>query len=99
MANKSGKFTFAANFNVVAQAPLDTRALVDTVDDLVNENSWQTITHPPYKGMVVSVASTGDLYILMDPKNTTDINSWKWVKSVENGHEEPQIADWDFWKN
>lgn len=39
MANKSGKFTFAANFNVVAQAPLDTRSLVDTIDDLTNENS------------------------------------------------------------
>lgn len=31
--------------------------------------------------MVVSVASTGDLYVLLDPNKTTDINSWKHVES------------------
>lgn len=100
MANKLGRFTFPANYNVVVEAPLDTRSLVDTVDDLISENSWPIDTHPPYKGMLVSVASTGDLYILLDPDKTTDINSWKRIESSGSTDPgTPNVAEWNFWKN
>ena len=39
MANINGSFDFPSSLNVVAEAPLDTRMLVPTFDDLISENN------------------------------------------------------------
>lgn len=77
MANLPGTFTFGDSYQVSAQSPFDSRSVVNTIADLTADDSWNKNTHRPYKGMVVSVASTGDVYVLLDEKNPHSINNWK----------------------
>lgn len=77
MANINGSFDFPSSLNVVAEAPLDTRMLVPTFDDLISENNWNLKTHPPYNGMLVITADTGDVYILINKDKLRDVTSWK----------------------
>ena len=77
MSNLTNSLTFGDGFNVTAQAPIDARVRVSTLADLTAENSWNLSTHPPYKGMIVSVMETGDVYVLLDASNPYDINNWK----------------------
>lgn len=79
-------FKIAGNFAVNAGAPFDSRTLVDNVEDLTAESTWyQKKTNPSdpdkkillYNGLTVTIATTGEIYVLTDKDNITDTNSWK----------------------
>lgn len=85
MANTTGKFTLSGYYNVTAQSPLDVRTLVTSESDLTAKDSWNKKTHPPYKGMIVVVEETGDLYTLLDETKTTLRTSWKKISGEGSG--------------
>ena len=51
---------FTTPFDVQTTRPLDIRLVVDSVNDLINGS-----IEAPYKGMVVNIAGTSELYILI----------------------------------
>ena len=65
--------TFGSGFNITAEGPIDSRMVVEYIDDLTNV--WDSES-PSYKGMVVSVIEDGNIYILRDV-DFTDLNNWK----------------------
>jgi hypothetical protein len=69
---------------------LDVRTLVKTEDDLTSQNSWGD-THPPYKGMIVVVQSTGDLYTLIDKNKIHSLDGWKKISGSEGTYSGPTI--------
>ena len=82
---------FANNFNVTITRPLDIRTVVNDVKNLIDGS-----IKSPYKGMVVAVKNTSDLYMYItdgvngantnDNKNISDndkFNSWSKVSNVE----------------
>lgn len=77
MANIAGSFTFGDSYQISAQSPLDVRSMVETLADLTATDSWNKVSHRPYKGMVVSVAETGDVYVLLDENDPYKIKNWK----------------------
>ena len=92
MANIGGAFILGASYNVTAESPVDVRMLVRKEADLTASDSWGD-SHPPYKGMLVVVEETGNVYVLLDPLNTNSIESWKQIGSSNEGSNE-----WVFWK-
>lgn len=92
MANIGGAFILGASYNVTAESPVDVRMLVRKEADLTASDSWGD-NHPPYKGMLVVVEETGNVYVLLDPLNTNSIESWKQIGSSNEGSNE-----WVFWK-
>lgn len=91
MANINGQFDVASYYNVTARSPLDTRMLVRTLNDLTAETSWDDEHHPPYKGMLVVVQETGDVYTLLNDADVHNPESWK--KSGSEGGSGPSTAD------
>lgn len=81
MGNIQGQFDVGSFYNITAAAPLDVRTLVKTESDLIAEDSWNKKTHPPYKGMMVTVQETGNVYTLIDVDNVHSIDGWKKVGS------------------
>ena len=71
---------FGSGFNITSAGPIDSRMVVEFIDDLTTV--WNPDTAPSYVGMVVSVLEDGNIYVLRD-KNFTDINNWK--KQGSNG--------------
>ena len=66
--------TFGSGFNITAEGPIDSRMVVEYIEDLTTV--WNSDA-PAYEGMVVSVLEDGNTYILLKGKDFTDINSWK----------------------
>ena len=64
---------FGNGFNIGAVAPIDSRMRVEKVSDLTSV--W-TAEIPAYKGMIVTVMDTSEVYVLKDADNYTNINSW-----------------------
>ena len=64
--------TFGSGFNITAQGPIDSRMVVETIDDLTTV--WDKDT-PAYKGMIVSVLDD-EVYRLVD-SDYSDIRNWK----------------------
>ena len=64
---------FGNGFNIGAVAPIDSRMRVKSVEDLTSV--W-TAEIPAYKGMIVSVMDTSEVYVLKDADNYTSIDSW-----------------------
>ena len=64
---------FGNGFNIGAVAPIDSRMRVELLSDLTTV--W-TAAIPAYKGMVVTVMETSDVYVLKDVDNYTNIDSW-----------------------
>lgn len=75
MAIQDGTFTFKSNLNMKFSAPIDNRTLVEYVSDLTNIDTWND--RFPYKGMIVIVQETGDLYVLLNKNDISNIASWK----------------------
>ena len=77
-----GQATYASNFEVAKQALLDAREMIlTTAADLVKPQTWEDEDGNVWlaKGLKVAVMNNGgtpDLYILKDPDNYTDPNSW-----------------------
>ncbi len=64
---------FGNGFNIGAVAPIDSRMRVEKVADLTT--AW-TSAMPAYKGMIVTVMDTSEVYVLKDADNYTSIDSW-----------------------
>ena len=64
---------FGNGFNIGAVAPIDSRMRVELLSDLTTV--W-TAAIPAYKGMIVTVMETSDVYVLKDVDNYTNIDSW-----------------------
>lgn len=83
-----GGVTFGQSFEIRSGSPMDDRLVVDSVADLTDSEVWLAGDNGyyTYKGMVVSVASTGDLYVFKgDSGNaTTDDTSADFSGSVCN---------------
>ena len=79
MARKTGQFDYPYNYEVKLTAPLDSRALVDTVDSLTNSTTWADSDGGIYiyNGLLVSVTENNSVYMLTDADNYTNIESWK----------------------
>lgn len=68
--------------NVNENKPLDSRTVVNSLDDLTNG----TIPHL-YTGIVVNIKGTGDLYVLIgSPRNANKAESWKKVGEDLSGY-------------
>lgn len=80
MARGKGTANLSASLEVLAGAPLDSRAIVPTVADLTVSSNF------PYKyvGMLVAVQATGELYMLT-AADTTVADNWKLVGSDNEG--------------
>ena len=91
MSRNTGTFNFAANFEVLAKAPLDAKQLVGTKADLINPAIWSGSTGVwLYDGAIVSVASdpipeNNGIYFLASASTYTDINSWIKAGTGEGG--------------
>ena len=66
--------TFGSGFNITAEGPIDSRMVVEYIEDLTTV--WNADA-PAYEGMVVSVLEDGNTYTLLKGKDFTDIDSWK----------------------
>ena len=64
---------FGNGFNIGAVAPIDSRMRVESVSDLTSV--W-TAEIPEYKGMIVTVMDTSEVYVLKDADNYTSLDSW-----------------------
>ena len=65
--------TFGSGFNITAEGPIDSRMVVEYIEDLTTV--WNSDA-PAYEGMMVSVLEDGNIYVLRDV-DFTDINNWK----------------------
>lgn len=90
MTRYKGTFNFAANFEVLAKAPLDAKQLVGTRNDLITPSTWEDANGNVwlYNGAVVSVGNdpittNRGIYFLCDVDNYTNVCSW--IKQGSNG--------------
>jgi len=74
MARSTGTMKLSSNFEPRLGAPLDARMVVPTVADLTASGSFPY----PYRGMLVSVQATDELY-MYNGGTITNINSWNKV--------------------
>ena len=65
--------TFGSGFNITAEGPIDSRMVVEYIEDLTTV--WNSDA-PAYEGMMVSVLEDGNIYVLRDV-DFTNINNWK----------------------
>ena len=65
--------TFGSGFNITSEGPIDSRMVVEYIDDLTTV--WNSDA-PAYEGMSVSVIEDGNIYVLRN-KDFSDINNWK----------------------
>ena len=79
MARTKGTFNFSANLEPKVQAPLDARTVIDTAAELTQEATWQDTNGDVwlFDGLVVSIAKTGELYMLTNKAAYTSPASWK----------------------
>ena len=80
MPRNKGTFDFAANFEVLAKAPLDARMRVETYEELVDSAIWDKTGSGSwlYDGAIVVVSTdpSAGVYWLKDADNYTDYASW-----------------------
>ena len=81
MAIVKNSITFGSGFNITAEGPIDSRMVVETIEDLTTV--WNSDA-PAYVGMSVSVLEDGNIYVLRS-KNFSDINNWKKQGSDSDG--------------
>lgn len=84
-----GSLKLSSNIEPNVSAPLDARTVVDTIEDLLDENSFTY----PYVGMSVTVKNEGNIYVLLNDEDTTHIESWKLVG--ETTHNEGSGTSYD----
>lgn len=81
MARNKGTFSYAANYEVKMQALLDPRGGVDTKEELINKETFPYDGDTVYmkEGMLVTVSSTQEVYMLVSLANifATDYSGWK----------------------
>lgn len=81
MARGKGTFNFAANFEVLAKAPLDARMVVGSYSDLILPATWEDGDGLVwlFDGALVVVSNdpSAGIYWLKDSANYTDYSSWE----------------------
>lgn len=87
MARIQGDFSASVNYEILKQAPLDARALVNLKSDLIDPGSWKF--YEVYSGMLVSVGKdpteeNNGVYILRDENNYLVETSWVKLTSNED---------------
>ena len=88
---------FGQTFNIGNNAPIDDRLVVNNISDLTDPDIWKNDQGAcyTYKGMIVSVASTGEVYVFKGASGNTAAsneegysdsvcNSLNWVKLASN---------------
>lgn len=82
MSRNKGVSNYASNFEVLKDAPLDSRCLVDSYEDLIKKETWQNNSDNNlyvYVGMVVACKDKpGELYQLISSDYAL-ISSWKLI--------------------
>lgn len=73
MAIVKNSITFGSGFNITAEGPIDSRMVVEKIEDLTTV--WNSDA-PAFVGMPVSVIEDGNIYVLKD-KDFTDFRNWK----------------------
>ena len=75
--------TFGSGFNITAEGPIDSRMVVEYIEDLTTV--WNADA-PAYEGMFVSVLEDGCVYVLrsITPSNNTTVYNWKKIGSEES---------------
>lgn len=80
MSRNKGVSSYASNFEVLKDAPLDSRNLVDAYEDLTKEETWQNKTDSNkyiYVGMIVVCKDKpGQIFQLISTDYTQE-TSWK----------------------
>ncbi len=93
MGRIKGQASYASNFEVIKQAPLDSRMVVDSFADLMKPETWQDKDGNVwlYDGMPVIALDGGGIkpvkpriYILKDKDKYTEASSW-----TESGQDVP----------
>jgi hypothetical protein len=69
--------TFGSGFNITAEGPIDSRMVVETIEDLTTV--WGTDA-PVFEGMVVSVLEDNNVYVLKEKPFST-LENWKKIGS------------------
>ena len=69
--------TFGSGFNITAEGPIDSRMVVETIEDLTTV--WGTDA-PVFEGMMVSVLQDNNIYVLKE-KPFSNLNNWKKIGS------------------
>ena len=81
MSRQKGTLKLPSNIEPEASAPLDAREVVNTLADLTDSTSFPY----PYVGMKVTIKATGDIYVLLDDSDITDITNWRQVGGSGGG--------------
>ena len=88
MDRKKGTFGFTANYEVKLQELLDPRGGVTNKEDLINKETFPYDENTIYmkEGMLVSVSSTREVYMLVSLANilAADYSGWVKVAGVGN---------------
>lgn len=81
MSRSKGTFNFAANFEPLVKAPLDSRMLVGSYEDLVNPDTWKDNEDLVwlFTGAIVVVSAdpSSGVYWLKDADNYTNYDNWE----------------------
>lgn len=95
MARNKGTFNLSANFQVKMQEALDPRMVVEKKSDLINKEKWpyDGNTLYLYKGLLVGVAETSELYILADVSKALEPDYSGWVRIGGGSGNVPEDID------
>lgn len=95
MAMNKGTFSLSANFQVKMQEALDPRMVVEKKSDLINKEKWpyDGNTLYLYKGLLVGVAETSELYILADVSKALEPDYSGWVRIGGGSGDVPADVD------
>lgn len=90
MARIKGQANYASNFEVLKQAPLDSRTVVSEFNDLLNSSTWQDADGNIwlYDGLIVTVTEPGDAgvgtYVLIDKDSYNYEYAWKKIGDAKD---------------
>lgn len=80
MARIKGQANYASNFEVLKQAPLDSRTVVSEYSDLIKQTTWQDADGNVwlYDGLTVTVprGNKASVYVLVNKDKYTEATSW-----------------------
>lgn len=82
-----GQMPLAGNIKVNKDAPLDNREVVDSVEDLINPDTFGNYA---FVGMLVYVVSTKEHYVLTALPNNLESN-WKKITSEPSSPQETVV--------
>lgn len=67
-------FSLQGGFNIIGSEPIDSRILIDDINNVTLDTSWKQIK--PYNGLIISDRS-GEVRVCTNAGEFADPNSWK----------------------